>query len=55
MGDADELVPAAETVTLVEALRPAPRLLLLPGVGHFFHGQLNVLKDEVLSWARSPS
>jgi uncharacterized protein len=50
LGDADELIPADETVALVGALVPAPALELLPGVGHFFHGELNSLREHVQRW-----
>jgi uncharacterized protein len=50
LGDADELIPADETVALVSALVPAPTLDLLPGVGHFFHGELNSLREHVQRW-----
>jgi hypothetical protein len=50
LGDADELIPADETVALVSALVPVPTLELLPGVGHFFHGELNSLREHVQCW-----
>ena len=41
-GDADELVPLAATLAWA---RPATLpVLVLPGVGHFFHGQIALLK-----------
>jgi alpha/beta superfamily hydrolase len=44
-GDADEVV-APDTVTaFVRAQSSAPAHVLLPGVGHFFHGQLGALGD----------
>jgi alpha/beta superfamily hydrolase len=32
---------------------PAPRLVVLPGVGHFFHGHLPELRDAVSRALRS--
>jgi alpha/beta superfamily hydrolase len=45
-GEADEVVPLAATL---DWARPqALPVVVVPGVGHFFHGQLNVLKSLVL-------
>jgi alpha/beta superfamily hydrolase len=46
-GTADEIVPVAPTEAWVAKLTVPPNLLLLDGVGHFFHGRLRVLEDEV--------
>lgn len=46
-GDADEIVPAAEVERFVEALADPPRLELVPGAGHFFHGRLPELAHVV--------
>lgn len=43
-GGADEVVPAAAVTAWVEAFVPRPELVLLPGVGHFFHGELITLR-----------
>ena len=45
-GDADEVVDPQLAVAWAEQLEPAPRVVLLPGVGHFFHGKLNELQRE---------
>lgn len=50
-GDADELVDCAEVQQWAGALRTPPQLAVLPGVDHFFHGKLNVLRDQVTRWA----
>mgnify|MGYP003332952361 CR=1 FL=1 len=47
MGDADELIPAAEVTGFIEQLAPRPDCVLLPGVGHFFHGSLPLLRDTI--------
>jgi len=55
-GEADDVVPAAAVQSWVsEHLshggQSGPELLLLPGVGHFFHGELGTLRDAVAGWA----
>jgi alpha/beta superfamily hydrolase len=49
-GDQDELVDAGEIQRWVATLEHPPRLALLPGVDHFFHGRLNELRAVVLEW-----
>jgi uncharacterized protein len=49
-GDRDELVDAGEIQRWVATLEHPPRLALLPGVDHFFHGRLNELRAVVLEW-----
>ena len=45
-GEADDVVPLAATL---DWARPQGLpVIVLPGVGHFFHGQLTRLKDQVL-------
>jgi len=39
-GDADEVVPVTEVISWIETLEIQPELVVLPGVGHFFHGHL---------------
>ena len=46
-GEADEVVPARPVVEWCAALPVPPRIVLLPGVGHFFHGQLPALAQAV--------
>ena len=46
-GDADDLVSPSAVKAWIETLNPAPRLVVLPGVGHFFHGRLQELRDVV--------
>lgn len=46
-GAVDDVVPAAPVVAWAEALPTPPKVVLLDGVGHFFHGQLRVLADTV--------
>jgi hypothetical protein len=52
-GDADDVVPLAST--LAWARPQVLPVLVLPGVGHFFHGQLTLLKNLVLrAWHAEP-
>lgn len=44
-GDADEVIDAAEVLSWSAALQPPPQTAVLAGVGHFFHGRLNELRD----------
>jgi hypothetical protein len=39
-GDADEVVPVADVRNWAKQLEIQPELIILPGVGHFFHGHL---------------
>jgi alpha/beta superfamily hydrolase len=52
-GEADELVDAAQVTALVNRMVPKPKLVLLPGVGHFFHGNLQQLRDAVAAAVRN--
>jgi hypothetical protein len=47
-GDADELVPVAAVRAWVASLSPSPELVVLPGVDHFFHGELVALRRTLL-------
>ena len=49
-GDRDELVDARDIQQWVEALPRPPRLVLVSGVEHFFHGRLNDLRQIVVDW-----
>ena len=53
-GEADDVVPLAATL---DWARPQVLpVIVFPGVGHFFHGQLTLLKNQVVqAWHRSPS
>ncbi|MGB8327890.1 MAG: alpha/beta fold hydrolase [Steroidobacteraceae bacterium] len=48
-GDADELVDVGDVRAWVAARAPAPDLLVLPGVDHFFHGRLHELRTALLA------
>ncbi len=51
-GEADELVPVGGVRAWLGALVPAPTLIVLPGVDHFFHGRLHELRAAVLGGVR---
>ena len=46
-GEADDVVDAAGVVRLTRSLSRPPRVALLPGVGHFFHGKLTELAETL--------
>jgi hypothetical protein len=52
-GEADEVVDPRSVIGWVAALEPRPQFLLMPGVGHFFHGNLHELRDAVSDAVRS--
>jgi alpha/beta superfamily hydrolase len=52
-GDADDVVDPAAVIDWANGLDPKPRLVVLPGVGHFFHGRLHDLRDAVIDAIRS--
>jgi len=48
-GDADEIVPVDAVESWVTNLKPRPQLIVLPGVGHFFHGYLVQLRELLIA------
>lgn len=52
-GDADDVVPSAEVLAWAARQPHAPRLHVLAGAGHFFHGRLHELKPLVLDFLKS--
>lgn len=46
-GSADDVVPAEPVLAWARALAVPPQVVLVDGVGHFFHGNLNALRDAV--------
>lgn len=46
-GEDDEIVDARAVARWVERFDPAPELAMLPGVGHFFDGELTRLRELV--------
>lgn len=51
-GEADDVVDPSVVKDWVGRISPVPQLVLLPGVGHFFHGQLLVLQQHVVPFLR---
>ncbi len=49
-GDADDVVPYAETMDRIAKMSRTPELVTVSGVGHFFHGRLGELRDAVEPW-----
>ena len=52
-GDADEVVPEAEVTAWVNGLEPQPDYIVMPGVGHFFHGHLVDLRTLLINHLQS--
>ena len=52
-GDADEVVNPQRVIAWVRSLDPQPRLTVLPGVSHFFHGHLPEVREAVIDAIRS--
>ena len=52
-GDADDVVPAAEVLAWAARQSRPPRLHVLAGAGHFFHGRLHELKPLVVEFLRA--
>jgi alpha/beta superfamily hydrolase len=48
-GDADDVVSASDVIEWVDNLDPQPELIVLPGVGHFFHGHLVELREMLVA------
>ena len=46
-GEADDVVPPGPVLEWAAALPSPPKIVLLPGVGHFFHGSLTALNEAV--------
>ena len=46
-GEADDVVPPGPVLDWCAALPAPPKIVLLPGVGHFFHGRLGALTEAV--------
>jgi alpha/beta superfamily hydrolase len=51
-GETDEVVPLA--ATLAWARPQSLPVIVFPGVGHFFHGQLALLKNVVVQQLQRP-
>lgn len=49
-GTADEVVAADDVQGWVRTTQPSAELVLLPEVGHFFHGRLTLLRETLIGW-----
>jgi uncharacterized protein len=52
-GDADDVVPPEAVLAWAAAQARKPRLHVLKGAGHFFHGKLHELKPLIVDFLRS--
>jgi uncharacterized protein len=52
-GDADEVVPPDAVLSWASQQAHQPRLHVLAGAGHFFHGRLHELKPLVMDFLRA--
>jgi alpha/beta superfamily hydrolase len=52
-GDKDEVVDPRRVCAWARSCTPQPKLVIMPGVGHFFHGHLPLLRDAVVDAIRS--
>jgi alpha/beta superfamily hydrolase len=52
-GEADEIIRCAEVQAFAARFQPPPRLVVLPGAGHFFHGRLPELRDAAFEFLAS--
>lgn len=48
-GEEDELVPSDQVFAWLSSLSKPPKIISFPDTGHFFHGQLSLLKQELQS------
>jgi alpha/beta superfamily hydrolase len=48
-GDADEVASCDDLLEWVNRLDPGPDVIVLPEVSHFFHGNLTLLRETVVS------
>jgi hypothetical protein len=48
-GEADEVVASQAVRDWVDSLDPAPELAMLPGVDHFFHGHIGLLRETLVT------
>ena len=52
-GDADELVDVRDVQAFAARFQPPPKLVVFPGVEHFFHGRLVELREAIRAFLRS--
>lgn len=47
MGDKDDVVPPEQVYAWTDGRMPPPKVIRFPEAGHFFHGQLGELRQEI--------
>lgn len=52
-GDADEVVPAQEVLAFAQDAQPPVPVITFPETGHFFHGKLIALKEELTHYLQT--
>jgi len=52
-GEADEIVPADQVFDWVDILEKPATLIRYPEVGHFFHGKLVELRDDLIQYLKA--
>lgn len=52
-GAADEVVAADDVQRWLQASHPTAELVMLPEVGHFFHGRLTLLRETLTAWVQA--
>jgi alpha/beta superfamily hydrolase len=52
-GDADEVIDGKLVIAWAGQVAPPPRLAVLPGVGHYFHGSLAAVQEEVSAFLQA--
>lgn len=50
LGDADDVVSPQRMLEWAQAVNPAPKIQVLAGAGHFFHGRLSEVRDSVVDF-----
>lgn len=53
-GGADEIVPSEQVLAWAAGQTPSPDVIRMAGVGHFFHGNLNALRERLLAHLAPP-
>lgn len=46
-GEKDEVVPTADVLAWAKSREHVPDIITVPDCGHFFHGKLTILRDEL--------
>lgn len=52
-GEADEVIDAQAVLAWAQSRQQPPQIRRMPGVGHFFHGQLPALREAVVAFVET--